>query len=369
MFFEDKLEEIEAIVSQIKDEERVLIWGMGRHTDELLKHTRLPQHHDLMFTSKDGINGLYFGRSAVCIEKLDFERIDCIVISSCKFQDEIEQMIITTGFRKKVIKLYKTSMEGEFFRLPHRGVKEGFYVQGNYKTWNEAKKDARGYEDPAILEKVYHAVKKVMDGNAAYERDSAVFYKTAYTYHLMTLIGVLCSQKDVINIVDVGGALGSLYWQNRDILNEYTGKRFVWKVVEQSNYVQCGRANIQNDILSFWEDIEEIGSADIIIFSGVLQYVENYAEMLRKAVNLRPKYILVDRTFVSGEGRIAVEYVGDGICKGSYPVRIFEVTEIRSLLEGYCLKVDFPSYSDREFYIGSQRVEVKCMVFELETWI
>lgn len=366
MFFEEKLEEIRMAIDQMNESERIVVWGTGRHTDELMKYTKISLYPNLMFTSRDHSDDLYFGRAIIESSELDLNGIDSVVISSYKFQDEIEKEIRNKEFSGKIIKFYTTGNESEFYLMPHLESKKGFYVQGDFASWEEAKEHADGYDNRVILDKVYKATLEVMNGKAKYERDSVVFYETAYTYHLLTLIGVICSRKDTINVIDVGGALGSLYWQNKDFLDAYEGKNILWKIVEHPNYVKCGREKIQNDKISFWYGLNDIQDADIVIFSGVLQCVKDYKEMIKEAVKLRPKYILIDRTMFSVRSRIAIQYAGETICKNAYPIKIFEEAEILHLMEGYRLKAQFPSCVDGVFYVDRQRVDVQCMLFELE---
>ncbi len=40
MFFEEKLEEIRMAIDQMNESERIVVWGTGRHTDELMKYTK-----------------------------------------------------------------------------------------------------------------------------------------------------------------------------------------------------------------------------------------------------------------------------------------------------------------------------------------
>ena len=366
MFFEGKLEETRMAIDQMNESERIVVWGTGRHTDELMKYTKLLLYPNVMFASRDHSDDLYFGRAITETSELDLNGIDSIVISSYKFQDEIEKEIRNKKFSGKIIKFYNTGSESEFYLMPHSDSKKGFYVQGDYASWEEAKKHADGYDNQVILDKVYRATLEVMNGKAKYERDSVVFYDTAYTYHLLTLIGVICSLKDTINVVDVGGALGSLYWQNKDFLDVYEGKNILWEIVEHPNYVKCGREKIQHEKINFWDDLSDIQRADIVIFSGVLQCIKDYEVMVKKAIKLRPKYILIDRTMFSVRSRIAIQYADETICTNAYPIKIFEETEILQLMEGYHLKVQFPSCVDGIFYVDRQRVDVKCMIFELE---
>lgn len=367
MFFEEKLEQINNVIDQIDRERMILIWGMGQHTDELLKYTSLLSFPNLMFTGKsEPGDKIIYGRPVVSISELDFDELDCIVISSWRFQEEIEQTIKNIGFKNKIIKLYQTEVEGEFFRLPHLDKREGFYFEGNYTTWQAAEDTASGYDAPEILEKVYNTTLKVINGEAKYERDSVAFYETAYTYHLMMLIGILCSQRETVSILDYGGALGSLYWQNKEILDEYTNNKFFWHIVEQFNYVQCGRTGIQNESIRFWESIDEVKRADLVIFSGVLQYLENYKDIIQKVVRLKPKYILVDRTFVAKNSRIVVQHVNQDIYEGAYPAKIFGESEIEDLLNEYRLIVEFPSFVDSDEVVDGMVVKIKGMIFKLK---
>lgn len=367
MFFEEKLEVINKLVNEINPESTILVWGTGLHTDELMKHTKLSTFSNLIFTSKEYRKGTYYGRTLRSKHELDFCAIDCIVISSWKFQNEIEQEIKECGFTKKVIKFYQKGKEGDFFRLPHLKDSNTYYAYyaGDYNTWESAcDVFGGGYDNPSILTKVYDATLQVLNGDAKYERDSCLFYDSSYTYHILTLIGILSSQKQTISVLDFGGALGSLYWQNKEMLEKFDGRNILWQIVEQPNYVKCGREKIQTEQLTFWESIEEIERADLVIFSGVLQYLKNYKEIISKAIKLKPSYILIDRLGVAEKGRITRQYVDKRIYKALCPVRIFEKSEIVSLVEGYCLKAEFLSFIDRDAYLDGMKIESRGMIFQ-----
>lgn len=366
MFFEEKLEAINNLIDSLNKEDTILVWGTGLHTDELMKYTKLSLFGSLLFTSKEHRDDTYYGRPLLSKNELDYNLIECIIISSWKFQDEIEQEIINSGFKKKIIKFYTTKNEGEFFRLPRLENHMSFYFSGSYATWESACDDQGGYNKPSILAKVYDATLQVINGEARYERDSCVFYEPAYTYHLLALIGILCCGRQTVSVLDFGGSLGTLYWQNKEMLGQCVGKNIIWQIVEQPNYVRCGREKIQNDEISFWENIEEIERADLVIFSGVLQYLENYREIIQKALKFKPQYILIDRLCTAKKGRIVRQYVDERIYKAFYPVRIFEKSEIVSLLEGYCLKAEFPSLVDGEMYVDELKIDSKGMIFQLE---
>lgn len=103
-----------------------------------MKHTGLSLLHNLVFTGRRKNFDIYFGREVIDISELDMEKTDYIIISSCRFQDEIEQEIRDRCYGGKIVKFYQPETDIEFFRLPQKNS-ANVYMQGNYKTWTEAK--------------------------------------------------------------------------------------------------------------------------------------------------------------------------------------------------------------------------------------
>lgn len=57
MFFEEKLEQINNLINQINQKSKILIWGIGQHTDKLMKYTNLLSFPQLVFTGKEKVWG------------------------------------------------------------------------------------------------------------------------------------------------------------------------------------------------------------------------------------------------------------------------------------------------------------------------
>ena len=55
---------------------------------------------------------------------------------------------------------------------------------GKYSSWNTARNKCTGYDSNLIIDKVKAESIKVKDGKAVNERDSMVFDKKHYSYHL-----------------------------------------------------------------------------------------------------------------------------------------------------------------------------------------
>jgi len=209
---------------------------------------------------------------------------------------------------------------------------------GNYSTWNAAKKDSKGYESGDILTKVFDSTLAVSLGKATYERDSFLFYDEDYDLELIALIlSVALKNKGKVNVLDFGGALGSTFFKNRKFISSV--KNLKWIVVEQPSFVKLGQKNFESKQLSFCKDLNSFSKKNkfnIVLFSSVLQYLENPFEVIKKSVSLNPKYIVVLRTsFTDSKNRIAVQKVNPKIYSATYPCHIFNERYFLDCFKGY----------------------------------
>ena len=242
--------------------------------------------------------------------------------------------------KKKIIQ----SLPGELFV---KLKKWGWY--GDFKTWQEAEAVSTGYDAENIIEKVASSLRKVKNGEAVYERDSIVFDKIEYSWELLSLIMWAAAQNGgTLNLIDFGGSLGSTYFQNKKFLDKLN--HVSWDIVEQEAYVKVGIESFQNEILRFYNSISDCCAAstkkhDVILFSSVLQYLENPFEILKETFGFDIKYIIVDRTgfTLNNKQRITVQKVPSKIYDATYPCRFFSEKEFLSFFEenNYELIVDF----------------------------
>jgi putative methyltransferase (TIGR04325 family) len=229
---------------------------------------------------------------------------------------------------------------------------KGWGWSGNYKSWEEAENESKGYAAPNILERVKDATLKVKNGKAVYERDSVLFDKIEYSWELLAALLWVAAQKNgELNIIDFGGSLGSTYYQNKQFLDRL--KKVRWNVVEQPDFVKIGKETFQNEILRFFDTIGNCYKAtdeiDVILFSSVLQYLENPYDILKEAVEKKAEYIIVDRTgFILRRGeerrdKITVQKVPQHIYKASYPCRFFNESKFVKFFSDnrYKLVADF----------------------------
>lgn len=202
-----------------------------------------------------------------------------------------------------------------------------FGYRGDYKSWGDAVRDSVGYDSDIILSKVLDSSLKVVTGKAVYERDSVTLERIQYSWPLLAgLLWITSCKNNRLNIVDYGGSLGSSYRQNKAFLKHLQELR--WSIVEQEKFVQCGKEHFENDHLKFYDDLKACcleNQPDAILFSGVIQYLENPYALLEEVLSYNFDFLIFDRTtfMESGEDRLTVQKVKPTIYGASYPAWFF----------------------------------------------
>lgn len=221
-----------------------------------------------------------------------------------------------------------------------------FGFRGDYKSWKDAVKDSVGYDSDIILSKVLASSLKVINGKAAYERDSVTFESIQYSWPLLAgLLWIASCKINRLNIVDYGGSLGSSYRQNKAFLKHLQELR--WSIVEQEMFVRCGKEHFENEHLKFYDDLKTCcleNQPDAILFSGVIQYLEKPYALLEEVFSFKFDFLIFDRTtFVeSGEDRLTVQKVKPTIYKASYPAWFFNREKFLAFLSSdYELVAEF----------------------------
>jgi putative methyltransferase (TIGR04325 family) len=192
------------------------------------------------------------------------------------------------------------------------------YYTGPFKTWNEAKKLSHGYHHKEIFNKTKKAAIEILKKNYGYERDSVIFYDNNYNKYLVSKINSL--KKKTVNILDYGGSLGSIYFQNKKKIN----KKIVWSIIDLKKIIQEGKKNFESRDLKFFFSLENYQKKilpDILILSSSLQYLKNYNAILSRLVSLRPKYIFILKTPFSEkkQNQIFIQKIPKNIYNSSCP--------------------------------------------------
>lgn len=244
--------------------------------------------------------------------------------------------------------LVKELLPPALFRFV-RGIKRDkstISFEGDFNNWSDAFAECHtsGYAEHNILQKTLESVLAVKTGEVVFERDSVLFDEIKYSWPLLCAILLSAiNSKTYLKILDFGGSLGSTYFQNKKFLDA-TLKKVIYGVVEQSHYVETGNEKISNRSLRFFYSIEEYlrkwGKPDILIFSGVLQYLSSPFDILEEALSKGVKYVCIDRTpIIRGGGRIMIQNVNKAIYNARLPHHFFEKKQLISFFDDHGYQV------------------------------
>jgi putative methyltransferase (TIGR04325 family) len=139
-----------------------------------------------------------------------------------------------------------------------------------------------------------------------------------------------------------------------------------WAVVEQPMFVETGRREFTTPELGFHSTVAEAAAAiapDVILFSGVLGWVEDPAAVIGEALRVAPAAILIDRTPLTEMDRdvIKLQRVPASIYRASYPCRFLSRRKLLArFAPDYTVRAELPQAEDAPvpgvtfggFYLG-----------------
>jgi putative methyltransferase (TIGR04325 family) len=241
------------------------------------------------------------------------------------------------------------------------------WFAGDYSCWEDAVRDSTGYDAPAILAKVLAATLKVKAGEAACERDSVTFDHVEYSVPLLASL-LYCATRTGgrLSMMDVGGSLGSSYWQNRKFIRHIEDLR--WSVVEQPHFVEAGNAFIADHVLAFYDSIESCMARtqpNVALLSGVIQCVERPYDLVAAVMETAVQFVVVDRTpfFVENlSDRLTVERVHPSVYEGSYPAWFFNLERFRRFVTGSSFEIFEEFDSWERWTVDGSAVQSKCFL-------
>lgn len=136
-----------------------------------------------------------------------------------------------------------------------------------------------------------------------------------------------------MSVLDFGGSLGSVYFQYKHILKFF--KKVQWNIVEQKKIVKYGKKFFEDGILKFFYDLNEyeiyFDTTNLILLSGVIQYLEHPYKLLSNLMNKKVKYIVIDRIpLTNKDDKITIQH--NYFEKSSYPVWLLNQKKLINFL-------------------------------------
>jgi putative methyltransferase (TIGR04325 family) len=219
-------------------------------------------------------------------------------------------------------------------------LKRQIKLRGNYRTWEQALKFSKGYNDNIIFEKTVESLEKVLLKQAIFERDSFMFYKESYDETLLLIFKKIKKKIKKIYLCDYGGSLGSLYFQHRSL---FKSNLIDWNVVEQKHYVKYANNKIDIKNLYFYDNLNFLSKKriNVVLFSSSLQYLKYPYQILDKMIKRKISNIIIHRSpFMKNNEIIKIQHVPKHIYDSSYPIRILNINKICNKLKKAGYKIN-----------------------------
>lgn len=259
---------------------------------------------------------------------------------------------------KNLVKFFCPPLMLNFFR--------DLSISGTYPSWDRASVKAKGYSDEKIINQVTQAVELSLNYEDGYARDGIFFDDKKIPLELAAAINFIGNDSDLLVVIDFGGGLGETYRQVRRFLR--SSINIMWFIVEQDHFVDVGKASYQTSNLKFFKSMDELPlnqTPNIIIFSGVLQYVKNPLAIISKSIDLGVNWIFVDRTPVTMDSNniVALQKNSKIFNYSCYPIHIFSEEKLLSYFEDkYDLFTHFNAL-DGTLNTFSQEINFKGFLF------
>ena len=239
---------------------------------------------------------------------------------------------------KKIIKLILPNYIYQIYRNSFSVTlsQGGFY--GVFDSWEKASSKSKGYSSQNILEKVLKSCLEVKELPDKFERDGVIIESKNFSYEAFSYMIRWGMENGFLNVLDLGGSLGSSYFQFKKLFPLY--KSINWSVIEQLHFVSTGNQFVKNNELQFYEDLDNFiknMNPNVALLSGFLQFIPNPIQVLQKLLDSEIKFFIIDRLPVCYEKSdiITIQYVPEAIYKASYPARIFSYNKFVSYLERF----------------------------------
>lgn len=194
---------------------------------------------------------------------------------------------------------------------------------GDYQDWDHALVHEVGYSTDVILERMQEVHHRLKIGALSEQPDPNLLG------HLLLAATILKQMR----VMDFGGSLGRQYFRMREALD--LGCNYSWSVVEQDNFVRCGRRQFADKKLRFFSDPGDCianEQPNVLLASNSLQYFSDPYALLDTLLVGSIHYVIIHDLPVSlsGKERITIQKVDQNIYEATLVCRLFSETRILS---------------------------------------
>lgn len=204
-------------------------------------------------------------------------------------------------------------------------VQPGSMFSGDYTSFEEAARNAVGYDDPNAGIAAATRLAAMIAGTNPVEIDGRF-----QQVHSALCIVRERLQKQRISVLDFGGGSGNYYFRLKDYFPEDS---LDWTVVETPNMVQAC-APIGSSHVAYLTDIPDGQQYDVAVVSGTLQYLPEAYGWLERIMSAA-KWVILTRLPVREalNDKFMVQTVPSHIHNGSMPIAMFSESKMRTAIE------------------------------------
>ena len=201
-------------------------------------------------------------------------------------------------------------------------------------SWKTAVKKSVGYEDDDVTDPVVnqalHFRQQMENSIIASSR-----YQQVASAMLYCLTSSVYSPERPWRVLDFGGGGGEYYFQFQALAPQF---RLDWTVLETPALARAMKnthaGNINISWVSSLESLAE--NYDVILCSGVFQYLEEPYEMLSR-LSAKSNYLIINRIPLISDRQsfVALQRIRTGGRRGSYPAHFFNERDFLSALSQF----------------------------------
>jgi putative methyltransferase (TIGR04325 family) len=238
--------------------------------------------------------------------------------------------------------------------------------KGPYESFEKAKLDSVGYHEINIAKRVLDVSLMRKNRIIISERDGFILPNIQLSSNVRHVFQKFYNSGNSISVFDFGGGFGSWYFDIIDLYGSSIIKK--WVIVEQDTYVRVGKKLFEDDRLEFFSNLNNLNdhnTFDLILLSGVLQYIETPYDLLSKINQIDSHMLILDRTpFWNGHKDKCFVQINAQLAD-SYPSWIFNEEYFLNFMNKYWVKVnEFYTLDNQYLSINMKRIRFKGFVFK-----
>ena len=352
-FVSYKVEMINRKLTSIKDKEKIVVWGAGMQTQQLMLYSELLKYEFIIVDNN--LQGICMTHEVERPEDIKWDTITAVVLGAHKAIDEITVSLRNKWkYKGEIISFYEKNEIWDFWEL---NKSENSCWWGDFGSFEEAKK----YADIWNLKNILKADIEMHLNKIKYPVE---WYWTQWLQKNLLRI-YMESGSQYLSVIDFGGGIGQEYLNDKIILK--TMKNTEWCVVDQADYVDFGKNTLQTSQLmyetTFVDALKRLQNpCSVLLMIGCLEYIEEYENFIRDIFKYKIPYIVIARQSVADRMRICIQnMVGFG-AQSVY--HILEEKKLLTMMQEEYDIMDELEYHDHPTVFSTMMVREMCWVFK-----